>query len=34
VMGRSPAVREVDEKFAMPCRLCRARLLNDSEDEP
>ncbi len=26
VMGRSPAVREVDEKSSLPCGVCRARL--------
>ena len=33
VMGRSPAVREVDEKGAVPCAECRARLAAEREDE-
>ncbi len=31
VMGRSPAVREVDAKLAEPCAECRARLAERSE---
>ena len=32
VMGRSPAVREVDAKLAEPCAECRAKLAERSED--
>jgi archaemetzincin len=34
VMGRSPGVREVDEKGAEPCAECRARLAQSPEEEP
>jgi archaemetzincin len=34
VMGRSPGVRDVDEKSAEPCAECRAKLDENSEDEP
>jgi archaemetzincin len=34
VMGRSPAVREVDGKGAEPCAECRAKLAERAEDEP
>jgi archaemetzincin len=32
VMGRSPAVREVDEKGTVPCAECRARLAAEREE--